>query len=218
MVLKPHEAKKFYDRFGKRQDSQSFYEDKATNDLIAHGDFGEAANVFEFGCGTGRFAERLLTAHLPASATYTGYDLSSTMVGLAGQRLAAFKARMQVIQTDGTIRFLVGDSSVDRIVSAYVLDLLSATDISAFFREAYRILQIGGKIGLVGLTTGTTWDPRIVTAAWFSIFRMRPSLVGGCRPVRLTRFLDTNLWQLGYHRVATAFGIPSEVLVAGIKK
>ena len=33
MVLKPYEAKKFYNRFGKKQDLQSFYEDKATDDL-----------------------------------------------------------------------------------------------------------------------------------------------------------------------------------------
>jgi ubiquinone/menaquinone biosynthesis C-methylase UbiE len=60
MVLKPSEAKAFYDRFGKKQDDQSFYEDLATDDLIAHARLGEAEKVLEFGCGTGRFAYRIL--------------------------------------------------------------------------------------------------------------------------------------------------------------
>jgi hypothetical protein len=47
---------------------------------------------------------------------------------------------------------------------------------------------------------------------------MRASLVGSCRPIRITRFLDTNLWQVEYHHIVVAFGVPSEVLVAGIKK
>jgi hypothetical protein len=34
MVLKPYEAKKFCDRFGKKQDSQRFYEDKALVDRL----------------------------------------------------------------------------------------------------------------------------------------------------------------------------------------
>jgi ubiquinone/menaquinone biosynthesis C-methylase UbiE len=218
MVLNTWEVKKYYDRFGKKQDSQSFYEDKATGDLIAHADFGGCGKVFEFGCGTGRFAENLLRAHLPVAAIYTGCDLSPTMVGLARQRLAVFNARAQVIQSDGPIRFPMDDGSADRIVSTYVLDLLSEADIRAFFLETYRVLDTGGKVGLVSLTPGATLLSRFVTAVWESVFRMRAAWVGGCRPIRLTRFLEPNLWQLEYHRVVTAFGIPSEVLVAGPRK
>jgi ubiquinone/menaquinone biosynthesis C-methylase UbiE len=214
MVLKPSEVKKYYDWFGRKQDSQSFYEDEATDTLIAHGGFGKAARVFEFGCGTGRFAEKLLKAHLPLSATYTGCDLSSTMVGLAGQRLAAFSARARVVQSDGTIRFPMEHGSADRVVCTYVLDLMSEADIRVFFLEASRVLERGGKLGLVSLTEGGTTVSRFVTAVWASIFRMRAIWVGGCRPIRLTRFLMKDCWQLEFHRVVTAFGIPSEVLVA----
>jgi ubiquinone/menaquinone biosynthesis C-methylase UbiE len=218
MVLKPSEAKKYYDRFGKKQDSQAFYEDAATGALIAHADFGKAGSVFEFGCGTGRLAERLLKMHLPTSATYAACDLSSTMVALARQRLTGFNERARVIQADGPIHFPVADRSVDRVVCAYVLDLLSETDTRAFFREADRVLGCGGKVCLVSLTRGVTLLSRIVTAVWDAIFRVRAALVGGCRPIQLNRYLDMNLWQLEYHRVVTAFGVPSEVLVAGIRR
>ena len=59
MGLTRSQAKSFYGRFGKMQDTQAFYEDAALDDLIAHAAFGEAANNFELGCGTGRFALRL---------------------------------------------------------------------------------------------------------------------------------------------------------------
>ena len=35
-MLSSDEARAFYDRFGARQDSQAFYEDPATRDLIVH--------------------------------------------------------------------------------------------------------------------------------------------------------------------------------------
>ena len=218
MVLDPHEVKRYYDWFGKKQDSQSFYEDKATADLIIHGDFERVGNVFEFGCGTCRFAEKLLEFHLPTAAIYTGCDLSSTMVGLARQRLEAYKERARVVQTDGTIHFPIDDSSIDRVVCAYVLDLMSEENIDAFFLEAHRVLNSGGKVCLVSLTRGTGFLSSLVSAVWASIFRLKAVLVGGCRPIRLLPFLDTNLWQPEYDHVVTAYGIPSEVLVAGVKK
>jgi hypothetical protein len=40
------------------------------------------------------------------------------------------------------------------------------------------------------------------------------SQVGGCRPLQLTDFLNEERWQIDYHNVVTAFGIPSEIVVA----
>ena len=103
--MKPSEIQAFYDSFGKKQDTQSFYEDSALDELIAHAHFSEAEKVFEFGCGTGRFADRLLKEYLPSSASYLGCDLSSTMVGLAKERLAKYAERAQVLQSDDKMDF-----------------------------------------------------------------------------------------------------------------
>ena len=75
-VLSPSAIRAFYDRFGKKQDSQAFYENPALDDLIGHADFQAAGYVFEFGCGTGRFALHLVERLLPASSRYLGYDIS----------------------------------------------------------------------------------------------------------------------------------------------
>jgi hypothetical protein len=54
----------------------------------------------------------------------------------------------------------------------------------------------------------------VVIWVWNQIHRLNPRLVGGCRPVSLQDFLDEEQWQIDYHYVVTAFGIPSEVMVA----
>lgn len=213
MILKPAEVQSFYDQFGKKQDAQSFYEDPALEDIITHARFAEAEKIFEFGCGTGRFADRLLTEHLPVLATYLGCDLSQTMVGLAAGRLAKYAKRARVFQSDGTVHFPLPDNSVDRVISTYVLDLLSETDIKEFFCEAYRVLNVGGMLCLVSLTEGRTFLSQTVSAVWASIFRLRASLVGGCRPIRLEQYINQDYWELEYRNVVIAFGVPSEVLI-----
>ncbi len=214
MTLRPSEAQAFYDKFGKKQDSQEFYEKPALEALVAHAHLTEAEKVFEFGCGTGRLAARLLVGILPASATYLACDVSPTMVRLAQARLAPYAERARVLQSDGTIRFPTADHSVDRVISTYVLDLLSEDDLAAYFREAHRVLVAGGRVCLASLTVGNSALSRIVSDLWLRVFRLRPAWVGGCRPIRLQEYVDPGSWQLEYRQVITAFGVPSEVLIA----
>jgi ubiquinone/menaquinone biosynthesis C-methylase UbiE len=214
MVLTPSQARAFYDRFGKKQDWQFFYEDRAIDDLVAHAAFERAQSLFELGPGTGRLAERLLSEHLPASASYLGMDISGTMVGLATRRLSRYADRAKVIQSDGTMRFPLADRCVDRVVSTYVLDLLGEPDIRAFMAEAHRVLTPGGKLCLVSLTRGASAGSRLVIALWSAAFRLTASLVGGCRPIQLDSFLEPEGWSIAYRHVSAPLGVPSEALIA----
>jgi ubiquinone/menaquinone biosynthesis C-methylase UbiE len=208
------QARTFYDRFGSKQDGQAFYEDAAVHDLLAHAAFERAEAVFEFGCGTGRFAETLFSRHLPAAARYVGRDVSTTMVDLARQRLARFADRADVRVTDGAPRVEAPDASFDRFVSNYVLDLLTARDIADIVSEARRVLAAEGRLCLVSLTHGATPVSRVVSWLWARVHRLRPQLVGGCRPLALLPFLSEENWRILHHDVVVAYGIPSEVVVA----
>jgi ubiquinone/menaquinone biosynthesis C-methylase UbiE len=208
------QARAFYDRFGSKQDGQAFYEDAAVQDLLAHAEFEKANAVFEFGCGTGRFAEKLLAAHLPANGHYLGCDLSATMVDLARQRLARFAARADVRLTDGAPRIEAPDATFDRFVSNYVVDLLTAEDIADVLSEARRVLTAEGRLCVVSLTHGSTPASRLVSWLWARVHRLRPQLVGGCRPLALLPFLSQGGWRTIHHNVIVAYGIPSEIVVA----
>jgi ubiquinone/menaquinone biosynthesis C-methylase UbiE len=213
-MLSHRQAKAFYDRFGKKQDWQSFYEDVATEALIQNGEFDTAGAVFEFGCGTGRFAERLLERNLPADARYVGVDISGTMVALAKERLARFGSRAEVHLTDGSPRLDLKKSSCDRFVSTYVLDLLTFEDIRIVLQEAWRVLSKGGLLGLVSLTHGFTPISRVVEGLWMALYAIRPALVGGCRPIHLSELVAEPRWRIRYDDKFSNYGVPSEVLVA----
>jgi ubiquinone/menaquinone biosynthesis C-methylase UbiE len=207
-------ARALYDRIGRWQDTQRFYEDCATGELIAHAAFAQAQSVFEFGVGTGRIAASLLRDHLPATARYHGIDISATMVELARKRLAPWGNRARVEQSDGSACIPARDATVDRFVSTYVLDLLSSDDIASVVTEARRVLSSDGFLCLVSATHGRTSGERLIMGIAARLHSLSPRLVGGCRAVDLSSFLEPARWRLLHHEVVSKWGVPSEVIIA----
>ncbi|MEE8349404.1 MAG: class I SAM-dependent methyltransferase [Acidobacteriota bacterium] len=213
-VLTHQEAQELYDRFGSRQDRQGFYEDVACADLRAHAGFDQALSVFEFGCGTGRFAEELLSEHLPADSHYVGVDISATMVGLSLQRLEPWAGRVEVRQSDGAMCVTDAEDLYDCFVCNYVLDLLSEEDILKLLAEAHRTVKGNGRLCLISLTHGNTWPSHLLSSAWQLVHAIKPQRVGGCRPLRLRGLLSADRWQIEHHHVVSRWAVSSEVLIA----
>jgi len=213
-TLTHQEASRTYDRIGTLQDTQRFYEDHATGLVIRYGSFDTAESVFEFGCGTGRFAHRLFVQCLSSRSRYRGVDVSPEMVRLSRTRLASFSSRAEVNLTDGQPQIDLPNESCDRFVSNYVFDLLSHEEIRAVLGEAHRILVPNGLLCLSGLGSGIDIPSRIVAGAARWTHTLFPSLIGGCRPVDLLPFVADSDWCVDHHFRVTAYGVPSEVVVA----
>lgn len=213
-MLSHAQARTVYDQLGAKQDAGAYYEDPPLANLLHHGRWEAVNNVLEFGCGTGSFAQKLLGHHLPATAHYLGMDQSRTMVQLAASRLADFGSRATVLLSGGPAKLLAADHTLDCVVSNYVLDLLAVADIQSFLAEAHRVLRPEGSLCLAGLTHGTTPLSRLVMAGWQLRYQIKPTSVGGCRPMRLTPLLDRHLWRLRHYTVVTVRGLASEVLIA----
>lgn len=199
----------FYDRLGRKQDKQNYYEDLALADLTRHAKFESATAIAEFGCGTGRFAEEMLRLN---NASYWGCDVSATMIELSRKRLSEFGERVTLLKSSGETVLPLQDESCDRFVSNYVLDILSADEIETVLCEAKRVLKPNGLLCLSGLTFGKGLFSKAWTVFWNLRFDLNPKWVGGCRPVVLKEFLSG--WELVHHAVVTARGISSEVVVA----
>ncbi|MEZ5079999.1 MAG: class I SAM-dependent methyltransferase [Thermoleophilia bacterium] len=212
-ALSPERAARVYDRIGKFQDWQGFYEGPAIRDLMAHAEFASAHRVVELGCGTGAMAAELLSRRLPRDATYLGLDVSSRMVGIASSRVSAFGERASVRRISGRPPLPVGDTTADRFVAVYVFDLLSHELAAAMIEEARRVLTPEGRLCLVSLAPGATAASRMLCAAWNGVWRRAPSLVGGCRPVDLRPRLGPR-WRVDHGRTITAWGVTSQVIVA----
>lgn len=208
------DARRFYDRFGARQDRQGFYEDAAIDVLIERGRFTDSRAVFELGCGTGRLAERLLSDHLPGSAHYVATDLSSTMVRIARERLKRFGGRARVHPSDGGFDVPSQGGPFDRFVTTYVLDLLNPADIQAVLATAYAAMPPGGLFCHAGLTVGTGPVSRAASGLWALVHRLKPMLLGGCRPLVLTELIPSDAWRVIHRQVVVSAAIPSEVVIA----
>jgi ubiquinone/menaquinone biosynthesis C-methylase UbiE len=213
-TLTREEARRVYDRIGSLQDTQAFYEDRATDELIRAAALASAQSVFELGCGTGRFAERILRSELPPTATYRGIDLSPNMVRLAKSRLVAFGSRAEVHLSNGEPPVGEPSAAYDRFVSNYVVDLLSEDDAIAVVREAHRMLRPGGLLCLCSLTHGVSLPSRMLLATWSALYSIRPSLVGGCRPVSLRELVSGDAWEIVHHARVSSFAVPCEVVIA----
>jgi ubiquinone/menaquinone biosynthesis C-methylase UbiE len=213
-ALTSEQARRVYDRIGRAQDWQRFYEDAATTELVPHAAFDSAHAVVELGCGTGRFAAALLGRHLPPEATYAGGDLSPRMVALASARLAPWRDRATVSLVDGDTGMPVSDGGADRFVANYVFDLLGPDDTRAALDDARRVLEPGGFLCATGITHGETGVARFVSRAWTGVWARWPALVGGCRPIRLADALDREQWDVRHRGTVVAWGVASEVVVA----
>lgn len=212
-MLDPQAVKRFYDRFGARQDSQAFYEDAALDSIFAHSDFAGSTSIAEFGCGTGRFAVRILAA--APTASYVGFDVSTTMLDLTRRRLAPFGPRARVEQLEpGTVTLPLASRSVDRVLCVYVLDILSAEQVAGFLEDAERVLVPTGRLCLGCLTVGRGALTALVSGLWTLAYRLRPSAVGGCRPIRIAPACQARAWRISHHETVSRWGLTSEVLVA----
>jgi ubiquinone/menaquinone biosynthesis C-methylase UbiE len=212
VALTLKQARAVYDRIGRVQDWQAFYEDPATNRLVANANLGGDQTIFEFGCGTGRLAERLLKA-LPPSVTYLGVDISPVMINLASSRLAAWPERAKTLLVDGSLPLPADDAFADRVLSTFVFDLLEADYARAVLDDLRRILTSDGLLCLASLTHGERLIERGVSRTWTGLWRVAPQVVGGCRPINVSALLG-NDWQIQHHSRVHRLGLVTDVVIA----
>ncbi len=212
MALTLNQARRVYDRIGRVQDWQAFYEDATINRLVAESDLAGDQTIFEFGCGTGRLAANLLAA-LPPSVNYLGVDISPVMVNLATSRLAPWAERAKVVLVDGSLPLPADDGFADRVLSTFVFDLLDDAYARAVVDEFRRILAPDGRLCLASLTHGERLLERGLCRAWTGIWRIAPQVLGGCRPISTTALLAHD-WNIEHHSRVHRWGLVMDVVIA----
>jgi ubiquinone/menaquinone biosynthesis C-methylase UbiE len=212
--LAPREAASVYDRIGRLQDTQVVFEAPALARLTADGRLSEAHYAVEIGCGTGWFAHDLLTNVCGRQCRYVGLDMSPRMCRIATARLSKWSTRARVMQVDGTLPLPLPAAEADRVVAAFVVDLLPTEYARQLLADTHRVLAPEGLLCLTSLVQGTTRASRAFSTAWSMLARRAPALLGGCRPVVLADLLDPDCWAVHTDTTLTARGVPAGVLVA----
>ncbi len=212
MALSLDQARSVYDRIGRVQDWQAFYEDATTERLVANAALGADQTIFEFGCGTGRLAAHLLES-LPASVDYLGVDISPVMIDLATSRLATWADRAKAMLVDGSLPLPAEDGFADRVLSTFVFDLLDADYARAVLDDLRRILDPSGRLCVASLTHGDRLLERAVSRSWTRLWRVAPQLVGGCRPIAMSALLGHD-WHVEHHSRVHRWGLVTDVVIA----
>lgn len=179
------------------------------------GRFGTASVVVEAGCGTGRFAEWLFAGPFNSDTTYCGVDISAGMLQRAGQRLGGYGPRANLVRGDTANGLPLRDSCCDRVIAAYLIDLLDDDEARALVADAHRILRPGGLICLASLTRSPPGAlSGIIAKSWSAVQALAPLRVGGCRPICLEPLLTPDQWTIEYRQTVAPRGVASEIVVA----
>jgi ubiquinone/menaquinone biosynthesis C-methylase UbiE len=167
---------------------------------------GEA--VLEVAVGTGILFEQVLKAN--PNGRNEGIDLTQEMLAHAISRA----------EKSGTLRFnlKVGDASnldypdhsFDVLLNNYMFDLTSEKDFLQILSQFRRVLRPGGRLVMANMTRGTRW----FNAIWVCLYKLSPALVGGCRGVELSSYLQRAGFQQIRREYISQMTFPSEVLYA----
>lgn len=217
-LLERDEVVGVYDAFGARQDTQGWYEDAPLAVLkeqmfgVHENPSGDPLSVLELGAGTGKLAHEIVTELVPSGSRYLGIDISPVMVDLARTRLRDCSDAHAVVG-DARQQLPLADGCVDRVVAAYVFDIFSEDEIRGVYAEVARVLVPGGLFGAVSLSSGTTTWSRMTSRLWSFVHTLRPTAVGGCRPVDVLKCIPEG-FDVAHASKKVAGGIPSEVIVS----
>jgi SAM-dependent methyltransferase len=198
-------ARRFYDRLGAAYGLAEAFEGRAK--ALARRRLGLAPGQRVANVGAGPDHARLAAAVRPGGLA-VAIDLSPTMLAHSRARTGAPACRADARHLP------LRTGAVDRLFCAYLLDLLPLGDLPVALAEFHRVLRPGGRAALVSLTEGTNASSRLVMKVWKVVYRWRPSLLGGCRPVRLAGLVGRAGFASVTRQVVVQLGMPSEVIVA----
>jgi len=179
---------RFYDLWSRLTES------KAAQETLALAAIQDGEQILEVAVGSGlMFAE--VVRQNPRGRT-EGIDLSPHMLARAQARLRRFPADGCRLQQGSAYHLPFDDDSFDLILNNFMFDLLPEADFTAVLAEFKRVLKPDGRAVIAVFGFGDKWYHRF----WGGVARYLPSLLTGCRPIRL----DDALAQAGYHVIQTS--------------
>ena len=102
------------------------------------------------------------------------------------------------------------DGSVDILFNNYMFDLIPFDQMDDIIDEFSRVLKLGGKLVLVNMTKKEQFGAGL----YERIYRISPTLMGGCRGVKLSNLLTEHGFKVEIREYIQQMLFPSEVILA----
>ena len=102
------------------------------------------------------------------------------------------------------------DASFDVLLNNYMFDLLDEHQWTQAITEFRRIMKPDGKLVLANMTRGEG----LGSGLYERLYRLSPSLMGGCRGVRMSETLEHNGFSVQLREYVQQMLFPTEVILA----
>lgn len=183
-------------------------ESKARARVLALADIKDGEGVLEVAAGTGlAFAE--IVRRNPTGRN-VGIDLSPGMLGKAEARLSKQVLSNFELSLGNALDITEPDASFDVLVNNYMFDLLARDDWPRVLGQYHRVLKPGGRLVISGMTPGEGLGSGI----YDKIYNLSPSLIGGCRGIRMAGPLEENGFAVISRDYVQQMLFPSEIILA----
>jgi ubiquinone/menaquinone biosynthesis C-methylase UbiE len=167
--------------------------------------------VLEIGPGTGK-ALVDINQNIGDTGRVHGLDLSPGMLHQAQRRLAKVGCQnpLVLIEGDGT-HLPYGNRCFNAVFLSFTLELFDSPEIPLVLSECRRVLNEGGRLGVVSMlmTDHPSWIVRLYE--WFHVHL--PAYVD-CRPIEAHAMIEAAGFRVMNQQIRSMWGLPVEMVTA----
>ena len=186
-------------------------ETKAQHRAIELANIQDAIAILEVAVGTGRLFNRIVERN--PNGRNIGIDISKGMLAKAKSRLSKQPNSNYSLDIGSAFNITMENHSIDILFNNYMFDLISFDHMDLIIDEFSRVLKPGGKLVLVNMTKAEQFGAGL----YERIYRISPTLMGGCRGVKLSNLLTEHGYKVENREYVQQMLFPSEVILASNK-
>jgi ubiquinone/menaquinone biosynthesis C-methylase UbiE len=160
-------------------------ETKSRKRCLELADIHNGEKVLEVAVGTGSTFVEILQKN--PNGMIHGIDLTDEMLSRAKKKAARLDHKNYSLKLGDAYNLAYPDNTFDVLMNSYMFDILSEKDFPTVLKEFKRVLSPGGRIVMSNMTKALRWYSSISEL----VYRVRPSLLGGCRGVYLLPYLES---------------------------
>ena len=183
-------------------------ETKAQNRAIELANIQDKSIILDVAVGTGKLFNRIVKRN--PNGRNIGIDISEGMLEKAKSRLSKQSNSNYSLDIGSAFNITVDNHSVDLLFNNYMFDLIPFNQMGAVINEFSRVLKSNGKLVLVNMTRAEHFGAGL----YEKIYRVSPTLLGGCRGIQLSNLLADHSFIIEKREYIQQMLFPSEVILA----
>jgi ubiquinone/menaquinone biosynthesis C-methylase UbiE len=213
---------KILDAFVKKADIQKVYrsiapiydlwgmltETKARKRCLELAQIRDGEKVLEVAVGTGSAFVEILRRN--PHGWNSGMDLTAEMLSRARKKAEELGIGNYSLEPGDAYNLSYPDGEFDLVLNNYMFDLLPEHDFPLILGEFWRVLRAGGRLVMANMTKALHWYSSLSEL----VYRIRPSLLGGCRGVYLLPYLESAGFIDTRREYISQMTFPTEILFA----